>query len=279
VSIGRRVGALAVWVVAGVMATASLGAAAQPSSPDVRFAVKGDWGYGGSDQAAVTRRMCAAHQRDPFAFVLTTGDNFYRPDGEATASNWSRPEACLIAAGIPWRAAWGNHDSGRSGTGSVLSSPDRWYTFRPGPAVRVIVLDANQPENAEQRRFLATTLKNATERFRVVAFHQPAYTAGLHAPGEIQQREWVPLFRRFGVALVLQGHNHAYERIVRDGVTYITTGGGGSPVYPCLRLTEGLRACWPVHHFLAVNVWADRLVVRAVNPDGSTLERVRIPTP
>jgi hypothetical protein len=33
------------------------------------------------------------------------------------------------------------------------------------------------------------------------------------------------------VALVLCGHNHAYERFERDGVAYCTDGGGGALTY------------------------------------------------
>jgi tartrate-resistant acid phosphatase type 5 len=272
----RRAAAFA--LLAAMMAlTAGVHESLAVDPPEVRFAVKGDWGYGSPDQAAVTRQMCAAHTRASFAFVLTTGDNFYRPDGQATPTNWDRPEACLIAARVPWRAAWGNHDVGGDATATRLGATRRWYTFHAGTGVRVVVLDANRPNDPAQVRFLRRALRGASERIRIVAFHQPAFTAGIHAPGEAQQRRWVPLFRRYAVKLVLQGHNHAYERIVRDGVTYITTGGGGAPVYPCLRPVEGLRTCAPVHHFLAVNVWANRIVVRAIRPDGTTLERVEIP--
>jgi tartrate-resistant acid phosphatase type 5 len=277
VAVGRITAALVGVVAVALPVCADAGKRSAAPPPSVHFAVKGDWGYGSPEQAAVTRRMCAAHSRDPFAFVLTTGDNFYRPDGQATPENWDNPEACLIDAGVTWRAAWGNHDLGGDATATRLGSPAHWYSFRVGRGVRVVVLDANRPDDADQIRFLRRTLRAASEPIRIVAFHQPAFTAGFHAPGEVQQRRWVPLFRRYRVQLVLQGHNHAYERIVRDGITYITTGGGGAPTYPCLRPTQGLRVCAPVHHFLAVNIWTRRIVVRAIRPDGSTLERVEIP--
>ncbi|HWH15772.1 MAG TPA: metallophosphoesterase, partial [Miltoncostaeaceae bacterium] len=234
-----------------------------------------DWGYGGAAQAAVTRRMCAEHGRRPLAFVLTTGDNFYRPDGVATEDNYGVPERCLREAGVPWRAAWGNHDEAGDSTATVLGAPRR-YTFAAGP-LRVVVLDSNRPDDPAQRRFLRDALAAAREPVRVVAFHHPAYTAGANPPGEVQRRDWVPLFRRHGVALVLQGHNHAYERMEVDGVTYITTGGGGAPVYPCVRPSPGLRTCLPEHHFLLVEARRDGLSVRAVTPGGRVLERVGVP--
>jgi acid phosphatase len=251
-------------------------AAQAPTRASVHFAVKGDWGYGGADQAGVTARMCREQAREPFVFVLTTGDNFYNPDGTATADNWTRPEACLIRSGVRWRAAWGNHDSGGDGTSRALRSPSRWYSFAAGPA-RVVVLDANEPDDPAQERFLRRTLAAAREPVRIVAFHQPAYTAGPHPPGLEQQRRWVPLFRRYGVSLVLQGHNHDYERLVEDGITYITTGGGGAPTYPCVRPEPGLVTCRPVHHFLVVTATARSIRVRAVTPGGGLVERVVIP--
>lgn len=250
--------------------------APQPPAPaGVHFAVKGDWGYGGSGQASVTRRMCAEQRTAPFAFVLTTGDNFYRPDGTATAANFTRPEACLIRSGVRWRPAWGNHDLGGDGTATALGEKRHWYTFASGP-LRVVVLDANVPGDPAQLRFLKRTLAAARQPLRVVAFHQPAYTLGLHAPGETQQRLWAPVFRRYGVALVLQGHNHAYERFVVGGVTYITTGGGGAPLYPCVRFSRYAKACTAEFHFLLADADAGGITVQAVRPDGSRIERVRI---
>ena len=238
--------------------------------------MKGDWGDGTRAQAAVTRRMCAEARRSPFAFVLTTGDNFSAPDGVATRDNFWRPERCLRALGLRWRAAWGNHDVRGEATATVLRSPRRYYAFSAGPA-RILVLDANAPADPGQLAFMRRELRGGGDAVRIVAFHQPLESAGLHGPDPEQRRLWTPLLRRGGVDLVLQGHNHAYERLVVDGITYVTTGGGGAQLYPCVRPAEGLRACRFAHHFLAVTVAPDAISVRAVSPRGTTLERVRIP--
>jgi tartrate-resistant acid phosphatase type 5 len=245
-------------------------------SPVVRFAVKGDWGWGGPDQAAVTRRMCGEYRRAPFRFVVTTGDNFYRPDGTATASNFTRPERCLTALGVRWHAAWGNHDVAGNGTADALGSPRRYHAVSAGP-MRLLVLDGNDPDDPAQLRFIRRQLAVARQPVRVVAVHQPLHTAGIHPPAETARRLWEPLFRRGRVTLVLQGHNHAYERIRAAGMTYVTTGGGGAPVYPCIRPAVGLQRCVPAYHFLLVAVTRSRVVVRAVTPSGATIERVVLP--
>lgn len=263
---------------AALALAAGAAATPAPAAPAVHFAVKGDWGTGSAGQAAVTRRMCGEARRRPFAFVLTTGDNFNRPDGVATRANFWGPERCLRAMRIPWRAAWGNHDVRGPSTATVLGAPGRYYAFSAGPA-RVIVLDANAPADPAQLSFLRRELARPAKRVRIVALHQPVYTSGIHGASPTQQRLWAPLFGSGRVALVLQGHNHMYERIERDGVTYITTSGGGDRLYPCVRRTPGLRACALSFHFLLVTAGERAIDVRAVTPRGRTIERVSIPVP
>ncbi len=241
----------------------------------VRFAVKGDWGDGSKSQIAVTKRMCAEHSAMPFAFTLTTGDNFY-PSGTATPALFQSPEKCLIDRGIPYRAAWGNHDAGGSSTRTALATPSRWYTFISGP-IRFVVLDANQPSSRQQLTFLQRTLTAETVRPVIVSYHQGTRTAGLHPPQLEQQRRWEPLFVKHKVRLVLQGHNHLYERIRYKTVTYVTTGGGGySALYPCVRKAVGLVMCKPVHHFLLVEATAAGFGVRAIGTNGALIDRFRI---
>jgi tartrate-resistant acid phosphatase type 5 len=263
-----------------LVAAGSIGDAvpAADSTPVVRFAVKGDWGYGGAAQAAVSRRICGEHRRARFAAILTTGDNFYRPDGVATKRNFFSPERCILRAGIPYRPAWGNHDLGGDDTAAVLRAPRRYYAFSSGPA-RVIVLDSNAPDDPAQLRFLRRETRPGGARTRIAVFHHPIATAGFHRAGGTQRRLWEPLLRRGRVALVLQGHNHHYERIQREGITIVTTGGGGAPVYPCLIPVPGLRSCRPVHHFLTLTVTRSAVAVSAIRPDGEVIDRFRVPVP
>jgi len=139
-----------------------------------------------------------------------------------------------------------------------------------------VVLDANQPEDPKQLTFLRRVL--AAERVRpvIVAYHQPTRTAGLHEPRLVQQRVWEPLFLKNGVRLVLQGHNHHYERIRYKTVTYVTTGGGGANLYPCARKAAGLVLCTSVNHFLQVEVTPTRIGVRAISATGAIVDRFRI---
>jgi len=83
--------------------------------------------------------------------------------------------------------------------------------------------------------------------FIVVFFHHCPYCSGGPGSDGGDRYAWQPIFDRFDVDLVINGHNHLYERVypmrnnvvkaevppggtidpVHDGTTYICTGGGG----------------------------------------------------
>ena len=151
---------LTISFLAGLLACASTGPTADPTAPslsspqpsapassplppaDLVFAVKGDWGAGTKAQRDVTRRMCSERERTPFRYVVTTGDNFYRPDGTATSANYFGPEECLYRhPDHEWRASWGNHDSGFRSTERVLGSR-KTYSWSAG-GVHFFALDSN----------------------------------------------------------------------------------------------------------------------------------------
>ena len=84
--------------------------------------------------------------------------------------------------------------------------------------------------------------------FIVVFFHHCPYCSGGPCSDGGNRTVWQPVFDRFDVDLVINGHNHLYERTypmrdnvvraqvppggtidpVREGTTYICTGGGGA---------------------------------------------------
>jgi hypothetical protein len=132
--------------------------------------------------------------------------------------------------------------------------------------VAVISLDANDlsaeiPTNAgysggQQLSWLTDTLTrfraDPAINFIVAFFHHCAFaTSSTHASDGGVRAALAPLFDRFSVDLVVQGHNHQYERTnpirggrstmqapdqstvwpAKDGTTYICVGSGGRPRY------------------------------------------------
>ena len=249
-----------------------------PAASVLRFVVKGDWGAGSSAQAAVTAAMCEWRDAWGFTYVLTTGDNFYGPDGVATDDNYFDSEECLYS--YPqhrWRAAWGNHDNSASSTETVLGSPSqpKYYAWTAG-GVAFFVYDGTEVSQA-QRDWLRKAVCSSTAAVKVIYGHQSSYSTGRHG-SDLAVREMVhPLARDCGVRLVLSGHDHLYERSMPiDGVTYIVSGGGGADTHSCKDRESWVALCLSRHHFLYIEVDAARLRVSALDRGLVVLDAIDI---
>ena len=185
------------------------------------------------------------------------------------------------AAGVlPWQVAVGNHEMepwySPDGYGGQYarwqfpgqessSTPPAYYSFVYGN-VGVISLDANDvsyeiPANlgysgGAQTTWLGQTLAalraNKAIDFIVVYFHHCAYsTCTAHGSEGGVRQYWAPLFDQYSVDLVINGHNHIYERTdpivagsptgptpigstispATQGTTYVCAGAGGESLY------------------------------------------------
>lgn len=249
------------------------------TTPDVRIAAVGDVGEGEEEEWRTANAIDMLAQERPYDALLLLGDNVY-PSGDPDRLDETvfEPFGMVLRDSTELLAILGNHDvAGGQGLEQIrrLGMPGPWWTVAIRD-VRIIGLDSNRPRDPEQLDFLERTLASATETWKVVAVHEPPYSSGYQG-SDLEVREtMVPLFRRYGVQLVLSGHEHDYQRTeVIDGVTYVISGAGGR--------TRGTgeepftAASWSVLSFVDVSVFPDRLVVRAVTQDPEVFDEVVIP--
>ncbi|MFD5034488.1 purple acid phosphatase family protein [Streptomyces sp. NPDC058405] len=224
------------------------------------------------------------------AFHLHAGDLCYADSsGQGSASDlydarvWDQflAQTETVASQVPWMVTTGNHDMeawysphGYGGQNARWTLPDGGldpvnapgvYSFTYGN-VGVVSLDANDVSQeirantgytgGAQTRWLDRRLgelrANGDIDFIVVFFHHCAFsTTSSHASDGGVRDAWVPLFDKHRVDLVVNGHNHVYERTdalragevrrrvpvgesvssVRDGIVYVTAGGAGKALY------------------------------------------------
>jgi acid phosphatase len=255
--------------------TAPTTLAAIPAGPVVSgFVAFGDFGGGAAQLsvAAAMSRWAAGHRVDA---LVTTGDNVY-PTGQPSlyASELDDPYKTLRAS-RPFWVALGNHDAPHGAEMLThLGLPAMPYE-KSLPNVQLLFLDANHPD-AAQASWLDAALSKPGPPFRVVVFHQPAWSCGLHGSTPDVDRYWVPVIERHRAVLVLNGHDHDYERFTSGaGVTYVVTGGGGQDLYPLVPCagTPKEEAKAQVHHFTSVEVTSGTLTVTAVKADGPVIDR------
>ncbi|OGN72618.1 MAG: hypothetical protein A2X25_13910 [Chloroflexi bacterium GWB2_49_20] len=113
-----------------------------------------------------------------------------------------------------------------------LPGNERYYQFRRGPvAFFVLDSDAHEPDGVNQSSVQAEWLKKqltlSTAPWNVIYFHHPPFSSAYH--GSTTWMRWT--FKEWGADLVLSGHDHVYERLQIDNLTYIVNGLGGGSIY------------------------------------------------
>ncbi len=250
-------------------------------APTVRFAVIGDFGKAGKAEAAVAHLVHSWHPD----FILSVGDNDY-PAGEAKTlpANVLQYYGQDIAAGR-FFPALGNHDWGTGSIGAYLHTMHprgngRYYQFSWGPAhIFVVDSDYHEPDGAapdsRQAQWLKRHLALAAEPWKIVAFHHPPYSSGRH--GNVQRMQWP--FAQWGATAVLTGHDHDYERIMRNGIVYIVNGLGGVSLYPFPHKTPvkgSVKRYAANYGALKVEADAHHLTFQFITVDGKVIDTYTI---
>ena len=69
----------------------------------------------------------------------------------------------------------------------------------------------------------------AQTEWKLVILHHTPYTSSLQRNSK---RTWQWPFAEWGVAAVIAGHDHFYERLTEDGILYMVNGAGGKDLCP-----------------------------------------------
>jgi hypothetical protein len=88
------------------------------------------------------------------------------------------------------------------------------YSFDYGDG-HFLCLDSNlylDPTDAGWQRWIANDLAGTDAPWKFVVYHHPAFNVGLEHYSEQHMRVLSPIFERYGVTLVLSGHEHNYQR-------------------------------------------------------------------
>jgi 3',5'-cyclic AMP phosphodiesterase CpdA len=253
------------------------------AQPLVAFLAAGDYGVGGSAQLTLGQSMRRYEARRPADMLVLLGDNDYTRSPTRFRANWARSFGWARRSGLRVSGVLGNHDY-ETGDGGyqlrLLGMPARYYARTLGD-VQLFFLDSNAVTD-RQTAWLERRLAASTATWKIAAFHHPPYTCGGHFGHQDVQERWVPLFERYGVQLVLSGHDHNYQRFARrNGVTYVVHGGGAAGLYPVRRCPASyprrVRAR-AQHGFLYVTVGGKEplLTGNVVDTRGRVTDRFRL---
>ncbi len=170
--------------------------------------------------------------------------------------------------------------------GPVSIEPERAYSFHYSNAFFVI-LDSNL-EPADQTAWLESQLASTDATWKFVVYHHPAYTSKPNRDNPELRKEWTPLFDKYHVDMVLQGHDHAYLRTYpmknekpvdspKDGTIYIVSVSGvkmydqDERPYTAFGMTNV-----STYQVLDIQIVGDRLLYRSYDIDGNLRDKIEI---
>ncbi|MGV3741635.1 MAG: metallophosphoesterase family protein [Burkholderiaceae bacterium] len=214
------------------------------SSESLKLAVIGDYGAP-TREAQDVAALVKSWKPD---FVLTVGDNNY-PEGSAETIDRNVGAYYQEFIGA-YKGSYGpgsqdnrffptpgNHDwkDGIKPYTDYFSLPgnERYYDVRLNDQTHVFALDSDPHEphgvtsGSVQAQWLQQSLANSEACWKLILFHHAPYSSGAHGSSDWMQWQ----YRKWGADAVLAGHDHSYERIVRDGLPYFVNGLGGNAKY------------------------------------------------
>lgn len=263
--------------------------------------VVGDSGFG----EQITYELASEMATYDLDFVIHTGDVVYNIDENASPYvaymlKWYLPFAPLLKQ-MPVYPVVGNHDVEAAAWWNGVpfyytvfppfdeprpepsGSAERrqWYAFGYRD-VQFVMLDTQtfygEEGRAEQEAWLTGRLTDPRYAHTIVTFHVPPYTSGRHTrDGLPVQQAWAPLFETSNVRLVLSGHDHNYERLTLNGITYVVSGGGSGSLYAQTQTLPGSAAFARQTHFVLLKIYANRIDLAAIALGGEVLDQATIP--
>jgi len=244
--------------------------------------------YFGDAQNAIrplwSRVIREANQHAPrAAFMLHAGDLINNDQSDAQWGEWFGAGSWLNGM-IATIATPGNHEY--DDDDKLSGHWRRQFAFPTnGPAgleetvywldyqgARIISLNSNEQVD-EQRDWLEQVLSDKPRpKWTIVTFHHPIYSAARERDNPELRAAWQPVLERYGVDLVLQGHDHAYARSglggplnVADGVrrkssnTVYVVSVSGPKMYGVDQSWEVSRIASGVQLFQVVHVSPERI--------------------
>ena len=257
----------------------------------VKFAAIGDYGLAGPNELAVAN-LVKSWNPD---FIITLGDNNYELGADSTIDanigqyfyEYIYPYKGSYGSGSTvnrFFPSLGNHDLYTDHGSSYfeyfeLPGNERYYDYIHGN-VHFFVLNTEPTEidgvdeNSIQANWLKSAMQySSPQMWKVVYFHHPPYSSGPH--GSSSYMRWP--FNEWGAHIVLSGHEHNYERLYADSVTYFINGLGGKSIYTFLEpIPESIVRYCENYGAMLIESFQTELICKFINVEGVLVDSISI---
>jgi len=212
--------------------------------------------------------------------VFHTGDLVYNGNSN---SAWSLFQQIMspILDSSRFYPSFGNHEMHSAKMSDDFKVPNngKWYSVNIG-CIHFVVIDnySDFKKGSSQYKWLVSDLAGASNyMFRVVVMHLPVYTSGPHRTKLKKLRKHlVPLFEKYSVSVVFNGHVHCYERAFSNNIYYITTGGGGAPLHSKAHDIPESQIFIHNYNYCTLKIYNKNLEIQALDTNMRVIDEVHI---
>ena len=245
------------------------------AADDGSFAVIGDTRVGKTD--ATYTSFIKQVEKDGIQTVIHVGDAIDRPGIEEQWEKFLK----ITGTKVTLHMAPGNHDvnSRRSlATYTKIVGKEPFYSVSRGDTL-FIFLNSELPEQegkitGQQFDWVEKELaRDFTYKF--VFLHRPVFPSPIGTGYDLDRypadrNRLHQLFVKDGVALVMAGHEHLYNRSEKNGIVYVITGGGGAPLHTFLQDYGGFL------HYIVAKKRNEGYFFRVVDLKGNTRDEFSV---
>ena len=199
-----------------------------------RFAAMGDCR---TDVTTHGQIASAIQGRNPL-FSIYSGDMCIDDNYSSWKSEYFISQELSLISQVPFFLAPGNHEAWGPNNQAFVNNPQSssgtqaYYSFDIGDIHFVSVnMYVDYSVNGAQYNWVNSDLGATQRRWKIVFFHEPAYSYGGHGSNTTMQTWTNNIFIPRGVDIVICGHNHFYQHCLANGLHHFVIGGGGAPLY------------------------------------------------
>lgn len=180
-----------------------------------------------------SRAIHKAFQQEAQArFIIHAGDLINRSNNDEEWGEWYEGSG-FIHQLIPAVPTPGNHEYRRDSLGNLVLDPHWKVQFnlpKNGPEgmqeavyyldyqdMRVVSLNSqlimlDSVAAGVQEKWLEQVLASSPKKWTIIVMHHPVFSTAKNRDNTILRERFKPIFEKYGVDLVLQGHDHTYAR-------------------------------------------------------------------
>ncbi|MCE1163888.1 MAG: metallophosphoesterase [Bacteroidetes bacterium] len=199
-----------------------------------RFCVMGDCRSNPTTHGQIATAMLGMNP----LFSIYSGDYCIDDSYSSWKSQYFVTEELNLISRVPFFSTSGNHENWGPNNQAFFFSPPStsgtpdYYSFDAGDVHFVSINNSvSYTVGSPQYNWAMNDLTMTNKRWKIVYFHEPAYSSGGHGSNATMQSWYTNIFIPKGVDMVFCGHNHFYQHCLSGGLHEFVIGGGGAPLY------------------------------------------------